>query len=180
MRALEPADRRRIGLMAITVALLAILVGQSFTSVPVLFAQPSYYAQFTDTGGLNKNNPVRIAGMDVGNIQGITIDGDHIKIKFTTGHNTIGTETRLAIRTDTILGKKVLEVEPRGTQTLRPGATLPVGAKHDPVPDLRRVLRCHQGRLRLGHRHRQAVAACVGPDRRPDLPAPKRRPRRRR
>ena len=132
MRALEPADRRRIGLMAITVALLAILVGQSFTSVPVLFAQPSYYAQLTDTGGLNKNNPVRIAGMDVGNIQGITIDGDHIKIKFTTGHNTIGTETRLAIRTDTILGKKVLEVEPRGTQTLRPGATLPVGQSTTP------------------------------------------------
>ena len=132
MRALEPADRRRIGLMAITVALLAILVGQSFTSVPVLFAQPSYYAQFTDTGGLNKNNPVRIAGMDVGNIQGITIDGDHIKIKFTTGRNTIGTETRLAIRTDTILGKKVLEVEPRGTQTLRPGATLPVGQSTTP------------------------------------------------
>jgi phospholipid/cholesterol/gamma-HCH transport system substrate-binding protein len=132
MRALEPADRRRIGLMAITVALLAILVGQSFTSVPVLFAQPSYYAQLTDTGGLNKNNPVRIAGMDVGNIQGITIDGDHIKIKFTTGRNTIGTETRLAIRTDTILGKKVLEVEPRGTQTLRPGATLPVGQSTTP------------------------------------------------
>ena len=132
MRALEPADRGRIGLMAIAVALLAILVGQSFTSVPVLFAQPSYYAQFTDTGGLNKNNPVRIAGMDVGNIQGITIDGDHIKIKFTTGHNTIGTQTRLAIRTDTILGKKVLEVEPRGSQTLRPGATLPVGQSTTP------------------------------------------------
>src|SRR5277367_1145799 len=132
MRALEPANRRRIGLMAIAVALLVILVGQSFTSVPVLFAQPSYYAQFTDTGGLNKNNTVRIAGMDVGNIQGITIDGDHIKIKFTTGRNTIGTETRLAIRTDTILGKKVLEVEPRGTQTLRPGATLPVGQSTTP------------------------------------------------
>src|SRR5277367_6325569 len=132
MRALEPANRRRIGLMAIAVALLVILVGQSFTSVPVLFAQPSYYAQFTDTGGLNKNNTVRIAGMDVGNIQGITIDGDHIKIKFTTGRNPIGTETRLAIRTDTILGKKVLEVEPRGTQTLRPGATLPLGQSTTP------------------------------------------------
>src|SRR5271155_2256558 len=132
MRALEPANRRRIGLMAVAVALLVILVGQSFTSVPVLFAQPSYYAQFTDTGGLNKNNTVRIAGMDVGNIQGITIDGDHIKIKFTTGRNPIGTETRLAIRTDTILGKKVLEVEPRGTQTLRPGATLPLGQSTTP------------------------------------------------
>jgi phospholipid/cholesterol/gamma-HCH transport system substrate-binding protein len=132
MRTLEPANRRRIGLMAIAVALLVVLVGQSFTSVPMLFAQPSYYAQFADTGGLNKSNKVRIAGMDVGNIEGIAIDGDHIKIEFTTGSNPIGTESRLAIRTDTLLGKKVLEIEPRGTQTLRPGAALPLGQSTTP------------------------------------------------
>src|ERR1700722_18193319 len=132
MRTLEPANRRRIGLMAIAVVALVIGVGQSFTSVPVLFAQPSYYAQFTDTGGLNKNDKVRIAGMDVGNIQGITLDGDHITMKFTIGSNTIGTDSRLAIRTDTVLGKKVLEIDPRGTQTLRPGATVPLGQSTTP------------------------------------------------
>jgi phospholipid/cholesterol/gamma-HCH transport system substrate-binding protein len=132
MRTLEPANRRRIGLMAIAVVALVIGVGQSFTSVPVLFAQPSYYGQFTDTGGLNKNDKVRVAGMNVGTIEGITLDGDHITMKFTTGSNTIGTESRLAIRTDTVLGKKVLEIEPRGTQTLRPGATLPLSQSTTP------------------------------------------------
>jgi phospholipid/cholesterol/gamma-HCH transport system substrate-binding protein len=132
MRTLEPANRRRMGLMAIAVVALVIGVGQSFTSVPVLFAQPSYYGQFTDTGGLNKNDKVRVAGMNVGTIEGITLDGDHITMKFTTGSNTIGTESRLAIRTDTVLGKKVLEIEPRGTQTLRPGATLPLSQSTTP------------------------------------------------
>lgn len=118
--------------MAIAVALLAIGVGQSFTSAPVLFAQPTYYAQFSDTGGLNRGDKVRITGIDVGTVQTITIDGDRIVMKFTTGSNTIGTDSRLSIRTDTLLGKKVIEIEPRGSKTLRPGATLPLAQSTTP------------------------------------------------
>jgi phospholipid/cholesterol/gamma-HCH transport system substrate-binding protein len=132
MRTLEPANRLRIGLMGLVVTVLAVGVGQTFTSVPMLFAQPNYYGQFTDTGQLNKGDKVRIAGVDVGQVLGINIDGDHIVMKFSTGSNTIGTESRLAIKTDTILGKKVLEIEPRGTQTLRPGGTLPLGQSTTP------------------------------------------------
>lgn len=121
MRTLEPPNRVRIGLMGIVVTVLVIGVGQSFTSVPMLFAKPSYYGQFTDSGGINTGDKVRIAGLDVGKVEGIKIDGDHIRLKFSIGTNTIGTESRLAIKTDTILGKKILDVEARGNQPLRPG-----------------------------------------------------------
>ena len=132
MRTLEPANRLRIGLMGLVVTVLAVGVGQTFTSVPMLFAQPNYYGQFTDTGQLNKGDKVRIAGVDVGQVEAIKIDGDHIVMKFSTGSNTIGTESRLAIKTDTILGKKVLEIEPLGTQTLRPNGILPLGQSTTP------------------------------------------------
>jgi phospholipid/cholesterol/gamma-HCH transport system substrate-binding protein len=118
--------------MGILVLLLVLGVGQSFTSVPMLFAKPSYYGQFTDTGGLSNGDKVRIAGFDVGKIEDLKIDGDHIVMKFSIGTNTIGTESRLAIRTDTLLGKKVLEIEARGNQTLQPGATLPLGNSTTP------------------------------------------------
>jgi phospholipid/cholesterol/gamma-HCH transport system substrate-binding protein len=114
------------------VALLVIAVGQSFTSVPMLFAKPTYYGQFTDSGGLNNGDKVRVAGMDVGRVEGLSIEGDHVVVKFSLGTNKIGTESRLAIKTDTILGKKVLEVEPRGNQSLRPGATLALGQSTTP------------------------------------------------
>src|ERR1700761_7244151 len=132
MRTLEPANRLRIGLMGLVVTVLIVGVGQTFTSVPMLFAQPNYYGQFTDSGQLNKGDHARIAGVDVGQVQAIKIDGDHVVMKFSTGSNTIGTESRLAIKTDTILGKKVLEIEPRGTQTLRPNGTLPLGQSTTP------------------------------------------------
>ena len=132
MRTLEPANRKRIGLMGVIVTVLAVAVGQTLTSIPQLFAQPNYFGQFTDSGQLNKGDKVRIAGVDVGQVEGIKIDGDHVVMKFSTGSETIGTESRLAIKTDTILGKKVLEIEPRGTQTLRPGGMLPLGQSTTP------------------------------------------------
>lgn len=74
--------------MGIVVALLVVAVGQSFTSVPMLFAKPSYYGQFTDSGGLHKGDRVRIAGLGVGTVEGLKIDGDHIVVKFSIGTNT--------------------------------------------------------------------------------------------
>src|ERR1700744_4174525 len=132
MRTLEPPNRMRIGLMGIVVTVLGIGVGQSFTSVPILFAKPSYYGQFTDSGGINTGDKVRIAGVDVGKVEGLKIDGDHILLKFSIGTNSIGTESRLAIKTDTILGKKILDVEARGTKALRPGEALPLGQSTTP------------------------------------------------
>src|ERR1700739_3082868 len=113
MRSLQPANRVRIGLLGTTVRVLIVAVGQSFTSAPMLFATPSYFGQFTDTGQLNKGDKVRITGVEVGKVEGFDIDGDHVVIKFSLGSNTIGTESRLAIKTDTVLGKKALEIEPR-------------------------------------------------------------------
>ncbi|MCV7402155.1 MCE family protein [Mycobacterium fragae] len=132
MRTLLEFNRFRVGLMGIVVLVLVVAVGQSFTSIPMLFASPAYYGEFTNTGQLNKNDKVRITGVDVGKVQGFTIDGDHVVIKFTIGSKTIGTESRLAIKTDTILGKKVLEIEPRGNQILRPGGVLPRGQSTTP------------------------------------------------
>jgi phospholipid/cholesterol/gamma-HCH transport system substrate-binding protein len=132
MRSIETENRVRTGLLGIILLVLIIGVGQSFASVPVLFARPTYYGQFTDTAGINPGDKVRIAGMDVGVVKSVEIQGDHIVMGFSVGDNTIGTESRLAIRTDTILGKKVLEIEPKGSQRLRASGVLPIGQSTTP------------------------------------------------
>ncbi|HEU0190757.1 MAG TPA: MCE family protein [Mycobacterium sp.] len=132
MRTLEPPNRGRIGLMGIIVVVLVVGVGLNITNLPLLSARPSYYGQFTDTGQLSVGDQVRITGVEAGHVQGIEIDGDRIVMKFSIGTNTIGTDSRLAIRTDTILGKKILEVEPLGAEQLRPGGTLPLSQSTTP------------------------------------------------
>jgi phospholipid/cholesterol/gamma-HCH transport system substrate-binding protein len=132
MRSLQPSNRVRIGFMGTLILTLVVVVGQSFTSAPMLSAQPKYYGQFANTGQLNKGDKVGITGVVVGKVEGLKIDGNHVVIEFSTGGNTVGTESRLAIKTDTILGKKVLEIEPRGSQTLRPGGVLPLSQSTTP------------------------------------------------
>jgi phospholipid/cholesterol/gamma-HCH transport system substrate-binding protein len=132
MRTLEGSDRVRNGVMGIILLVVAIGVGQSFASVPMLFATPTYYAQFSDTGGLNKSDKVRIAGVDVGKVRSMSIDGDKVVIGFGLDGTQIGTQTRASIRTDTILGRRNIELEPRGTDPLRPNGVLPLGQTTTP------------------------------------------------
>src|ERR1700760_1703470 len=127
MRTLEGSNRVRNGLVGIILLILVIGVGQSFASVPMIFAQPKYYAQFTDTGGLNPGDKVRIAGVDVGQVQSLAIEGDKVVIGYTLDGTKIGTDSRANIRTDTILGRKNLEIEPKGSTALGANGVLPVG-----------------------------------------------------
>lgn len=126
MRALEPGNRVRVGVMAVVLTLLVVGVGQSFSTVPVLFAEPHFYGEFSDAGALRPGDKVRIAGMDVGTVQELKVKTGHVAVRFTLGGNIIGDQSRLSIRTDTILGRKVLEIEPRGEEPLRPGGTVPL------------------------------------------------------
>jgi phospholipid/cholesterol/gamma-HCH transport system substrate-binding protein len=125
MRTLEGSSRLRIGLMTLIVVTLIIGVAQSFASVPMLFGQPTYYVQFADSAGLSPGDKVRITGMDVGTVRTLEIEGDHVLVGFVIGDNTIGAQSRLSIRTDTLLGRRNLEISPRGARRLAPGAVIP-------------------------------------------------------
>jgi len=118
--------------MGIIILLIVIGVGQSFASVPMLFATPTYYAEFSDTGGIGKGDKVRIAGVDVGLVRSMAIDGDKVVIGYSLQGTQIGTESRAAIRTDTILGRRNIEIEPRGSKPLRADGVLPLGQTTTP------------------------------------------------
>ncbi|MEB3020196.1 MCE family protein [[Mycobacterium] crassicus] len=132
MRTLEPPNRARIGIIGVVSVALVTLVGQTFTSVPVLFAEPSYFGQLADTGGLSAGDKVRISGVDVGKVQDLSIEGDHVLVKFSVGANPIGTDSRIGVKTDTILGRKVLAIEPKGERRVPPQGVLPLGQSTTP------------------------------------------------
>lgn len=132
MRTLEGPSRVRNGAAGLVILILIVLVGQGFTNVPMLFAQPEYFGQFNDSAGLNVGDKVRIAGLDVGTVKSMEIEGNHVLMGFTLGANQVGTESRMAIRTETILGKRILDVEPRGNKILQANGVLPVGQSTTP------------------------------------------------
>lgn len=132
MRTLTEVNRLRGGFMGIVVLVLVTVVGQTFTAVPMLVAQPMYYGQFGDTGGLNEGDKVRIAGVDVGTVKSMAIEGDKVVIGYTLGGTRIGNSSSAAIRTDTILGRRNIEITPKGSEPLEPGGTLPLGQTTTP------------------------------------------------
>jgi phospholipid/cholesterol/gamma-HCH transport system substrate-binding protein len=129
---MEGSDRIRNGLMAIVIVVLVIGVGQSFSSVPVLFAQPVYYAQFHDAAGIHTGDVIRMAGVNVGQVRDVQLDGNKVVVEFTLGATTIGAASRAAIRTDTILGRRNIDIEPRPGATLAPGGMLPLAQTTTP------------------------------------------------
>ncbi len=132
MRTLEGDNRIRNGLVGIIILALVIGVGQSFASVPMLFATPTYYAQFSDTGGLSPGDKVQIAGVTVGQVRSMDIDGDKVVIGYSLGGTKVGTDSLAAIRTDTILGRKNMAIVPKGSTALKANGVLPLGQTTTP------------------------------------------------
>ncbi|WP_212807897.1 MULTISPECIES: MCE family protein [unclassified Mycolicibacterium] len=132
MRSIEGSDRVRRGMMGLAAVVLVTAVGASVTQVPMLFAAPTYYGQFSDSGGLMVGDYVRIDGVNVGTVKSMDIDRDKVIIGFDIGTNTIGTDSRALIKTETILGRKAIEIEAKGTHKLPPRGTLPLSQTSTP------------------------------------------------
>jgi phospholipid/cholesterol/gamma-HCH transport system substrate-binding protein len=118
--------------MGVVAVAMVTAVGATFTSVPMIFAKPTYYAQFADTGGLAVGDTVRIAGVNVGDVKSMDIDRDRVRIGFQLGTNTVGTDSRAVIKTETLLGRKAIEIEPKGSHVLPPRGVLPIGQTSTP------------------------------------------------
>jgi phospholipid/cholesterol/gamma-HCH transport system substrate-binding protein len=132
MRTLQTENRIKNGLAGIVIVVMVVAVGQSFSSIPQLFAQPTYYGEFADSAGIRTGDKVRIAGLQVGEVKSLAINGDHVLVGFSMAGREIGTESRMAIRTETILGRRAVEVEPRGDKVLKPRGVLPVSQTATP------------------------------------------------
>ncbi len=90
----------------------------------------SYNAIFSNVTGLEADQFVRIAGVEVGKVKHISIaDDSTAHVEFTADDSVVLTEgTKAVIRYDNLIGGRYLELEdgPGGTRKLTPGATIPL------------------------------------------------------
>ena len=83
-------------------------------------------AQFTSASGLKPGSTIEIAGVEVGRVRGIMLNGDRAMVKLAV-NNTVKlyTDTIASIKTRGIIGEKFLALSPGGGgDPLKPGATI--------------------------------------------------------
>jgi len=85
-----------------------------------------YSAAFTDSGDIAKADEVRIAGVKVGTVTGVELEGDHVGVKFRLepGQH-IGNATRAQVKIKTVVGTRYLELDPAGPANQRPSDEIP-------------------------------------------------------
>jgi phospholipid/cholesterol/gamma-HCH transport system substrate-binding protein len=122
-----------VGAISLVVVMGLILLAFNADKLPIIGGGTTYYADFSEAGGLKPNDEVRIAGVRVGKVDSVSLDGDHVKVAFRIDSGAdFGTDTRAAIKVKTLLGAMYLSLEPAGSGQLPGGTEIPVDRTSSP------------------------------------------------
>lgn len=115
-----------IGAASIVAIVALILVAFKADALPLIGGGDTYYASFSDSSGLKPNDEVRIAGVRVGKVNSVDLDGDHVRVTFKVKTDSpFGTQTGAEIKVKTLLGSMFLAIQPEGSGQLKEGSTIP-------------------------------------------------------
>ncbi|ORW01975.1 mammalian cell entry protein [Mycobacterium kubicae] len=125
-----------LGVMGTVIILCVVVVAFQYNKLPFVNQYNDYAAYFSEAGGIKPGNTVRVSGMGVGRVTDVRLDGTKVRVGFTARKNVeLGDRTEASIKTETILGTKMLELTSRGDGRLK--ITIPLERTTSPydLPD---------------------------------------------
>ncbi|WP_328527583.1 MCE family protein [Nocardioides sp. NBC_00368] len=128
-------ERNPVKIGAVSIAVLAMLMAMAFKadSLPLIGGGTTYYANFSEAGGLKTGDEVRVAGVRVGKVDSIELDGNKVKVGFKIREKVnFGENSGAGVRVKTLLGDMFLELQPAGEGQMKAGATIPVDRTESP------------------------------------------------
>lgn len=136
---IKPLTKRSpvsIGVMGTVIVACVVTAAFEYDKLPFIKNTKDYSAYFSEAGGIKTGSTVRVSGMGVGRVSDIRLDGTKVRVGFTVRDNIeLGDRTEAAIKTETILGAKMLELTSRGDGKL--SGTIPLERTTSPydLPD---------------------------------------------
>ena len=128
-------ERNPVTIGAISLAVIAALMVTAFKAadLPIIGGGDTYYANFSEAGGLKPNDEVRIAGVRVGKVRGIELDGNQVRVEIQVDEGAkFGPETGAEIRVKTLLGAMFVALEPEGSGQMEEESEIPVERTSSP------------------------------------------------
>lgn len=113
-------ERSPLAVTVITIAVLTLVGLAAFFSdrLPIIGLGAPHHADFAEAAGLRPEDEVLVAGVKVGEVTSVDLEGDHVRVTFRSRGVRIGEQSRASIKIRTLLGAKYLELEPRGAGEL--------------------------------------------------------------
>ncbi|AOW95023.1 mammalian cell entry protein [Rhodococcus sp. WMMA185] len=126
-------DPVQVGIIGIAVTAMIVIATLQYDQLQFLSGGAQYSARFEDAGGLMTGDTVTLAGVDVGKVAEVELDEQHVLVTFTIEDGiALGDASEANIKTNTVLGRKSLEVTPRGQDTMPVGSTIPLERTNSP------------------------------------------------
>lgn len=123
----------RTGLIGLVLIVLIIAIGLQPQKLWSWATSIRYHAVFADAGGLSPGNDVKISGVTKGKVSAVALSRGKALVTFTLdGTVTLGTQTTAHIRTGTVLGARMMTLEPAGSGSLHAADTIPLARTGSP------------------------------------------------
>lgn len=102
---------KAIGVWGVAGVVVLMAVSLNYDRIPYINGMHGATAYVADAAGLNTGDEVQVAGMKVGSVRKIQLDGDKVRVHFDISTKVdLGTDTSAQIKTDSILGRRALAV----------------------------------------------------------------------
>lgn len=132
MKSLAERNPIAVGLVGLAILVVIALLAFNADNLPFIGGGTTYTALFTEDAGLNPGNEVRVAGVTVGKVTGVALDGNRVKVSFRVKGVWVGNASTASIQIKTLLGDKYLALDPLGTAAQNPAATIPASRTTSP------------------------------------------------
>lgn len=127
-------SRNPIPIALIGSVLLILLVAAAYNTdkLPLIGGGKTYTAEFSNAAGIRAGNPVKVAGVVVGRVKEVELDGTAVDVTFKIDEAWIGDESTASVQLNTLLGQRYLAIDPQGEGELGDGDTIPLARTQTP------------------------------------------------
>ncbi|BBX17840.1 mammalian cell entry protein [Mycolicibacterium duvalii] len=123
----------RAGFLGVVLIVLVIVVGLQPQRLWSMATSVRYQAVFAEAGGLSAGNEVKVSGVTVGTVSDVALDRGRAVTTFAVHSGVrLGRDTTASIGIATVLGERVLVLEPAGSGSLGAMGVIPLSRTGSP------------------------------------------------
>jgi phospholipid/cholesterol/gamma-HCH transport system substrate-binding protein len=138
MKPLKERNQTMVGAVTMVLLVLSVIAAMNANDLPLIGGGTTYSAYFAESAGIEPDNEVQIAGVRVGEVQSVELEGKQVLVTFRIDREGesaaahLGRDSMASIEIKTLLGEKHLALQPAGSGRLDANEPIPLSRTRTP------------------------------------------------